>query len=65
MKKQMTDPMLWDEKVAEPGEVTAPQEECYEAVTSIAERINMGDPDMRSHVIMSIFMVGRPEFAFF
>ena len=33
------------------------QEECFEAVSSIAGRINAEDADMRSHVVMSIFMV--------
>ena len=33
------------------------QEECSEAVASIAARINKEDADMRSHVVMSIFMV--------
>ena len=33
------------------------QEECFEAVSSIAWRINAEDADMRSHVVMSIFMV--------
>ena len=33
------------------------QEECSEAVASIAARINAEDADMRSHVVMSIFMV--------
>ena len=33
------------------------QEECFEAVSSIARRINAEDADMRSHVVMSIFMV--------
>jgi len=50
MKKQMTDEMLWTEK-----------EECSEAVASIAARINKEDADMRSHVVMSIFMVASAE----
>ena len=34
------------------------QEECYEAVANIADKINSRDVDMRSHVIMSMFKVG-------
>ena len=61
MKKQMTDEMLWTEKVGpkDSGDLwfNTFQEECSEAVASIAARINKEDADMRSHVVMSIFMV--------
>lgn len=50
MKKQMADWMLWQEKG-----------ECFEAVQSIATRIHEEDADMRSHVVMSIFLVASAE----
>ena len=35
--------------------------ECYDAVKTIADKINSRDPDMMSHVIMSVFKVASAE----
>ena len=50
MKKNMSDFMKYKEK-----------EECYDAVNTVALKVNQKDPDMMSHVIMSIFKVASAE----
>ena len=50
MKKNMSDFMKYKEK-----------EECYEAVKTVAMKVNHHDPDMMSHVIMSMFKVASAE----
>ena len=50
MKKNMSDFMKYKEK-----------EECYDAVKTVAMKVNHHDPDMMSHVIMSIFKVASAE----
>ena len=50
MKKNMSDLMKYKEK-----------EECYDAVQTVAQKVNRHDPDMMSHVIMSIFKVASAE----
>ena len=50
MKKNMSGFMLYKEKV-----------ECYDAVKTIADKINYRDADMMSHVIMSVFKVASAE----
>ena len=50
MKKNMSDFMKYKEK-----------EECYDAVQTVAMKVNHHDPDMMSHVIMSIFKVANAE----
>ena len=50
MKKNMSGFMLYKEKV-----------ECYDAVKTIADKINNRDADMMSHVIMSVFKVASAE----
>ena len=37
------------------------KDECYGAVKTISDRINSRDPDMMSHVIMSVFKVASAE----
>ena len=37
------------------------QVECYDAVDTVARKINSRDPDMMSHVIMSIFKIAAAE----
>ena len=37
------------------------KDECYGAVKTISDRINSRDPDMMSHVIMSIFKIAAAE----
>lgn len=50
MKKNMSGFMLYKEKV-----------ECYDAVSTISFKINNGDSDMMSHVIMSVFKISLAE----
>ena len=37
------------------------EDECYGSVKTISDRINSRDPDMMSHVIMSVFKVASAE----
>ena len=37
------------------------ENECYGSVKTISDRINSRDPDMMSHVIMSVFKVASAE----
>jgi len=50
MKKNMSDLMKYREK-----------EECFEALESIAQKVNARDADMRSHIILSMFKVAAAE----
>ena len=50
MKKNMSDFMKYKEK-----------EECYEALNTVAMKVNHHDPDMMSHVVMSMFKVASAE----
>ncbi|XP_023329433.1 uncharacterized protein LOC111702097 [Eurytemora carolleeae] len=50
MKKNMSDYMKYKEK-----------DECYEALESIASKVNARDADMRSHIILSMFKVAEGE----
>jgi len=49
-KKNMSDSMLYKEKV-----------ECFSALQSIAQKVNNRDPDMRSHIVLSMFKVAAAE----
>lgn len=49
-KKNMSDAMLYKEKV-----------ECFSALQSIAQKVNDRDPDMRSHIVLSMFKVAAAE----
>jgi len=46
----MSDYMKWREK-----------EECFEALESIAVKVNQRDADMRSHIVLSMFKVAHAE----
>ena len=66
MKKNMSGFMLWKEKVCfirydEKSNLLIFQYECYGSVKTISDRINGRDPDMMSHVIMSVFKVASAE----
>ena len=50
MKKNMSNFMKYKEK-----------EECYDAVNTVAMKVNHHDADMMSHVIMSMFKVASAE----
>ena len=41
--------------------LTVVKDECYGSVKTISDRINSRDPDMMSHVIMSVFKVASAE----
>ena len=60
--------MLWKEKVIRNIfahiynlKLTVVKDECYGSVKTISDRINSRDPDMMSHVIMSVFKVASAE----